>query len=124
PHGPNLRRQHTGVNSAVDFRTQVPHGPGAVRVLISAKQHLGPSSDGRQPPSNALTPASFPTNLCPGCAPQTLVVKLQTTILNSNLVGGPGFEPGASRSRTVRAAKLRQPPTPADSKRARGLRSV
>src|SRR5438105_3533459 len=27
------------------------------------------------------------------------------------LVGGPGFEPGASRSRTVRAAKLRQPPT-------------
>ncbi len=27
------------------------------------------------------------------------------------MVGGPGFEPGASRSRTVRAAKLRQPPT-------------
>jgi hypothetical protein len=27
------------------------------------------------------------------------------------VVGGPGFEPGASRSRTVRAAKLRQPPT-------------
>jgi Phage integrase family len=26
------------------------------------------------------------------------------------LVGGPGFEPGASRSRTVRAAGLRQPP--------------
>ena len=31
------------------------------------------------------------------------------------LVGGPGFEPGASRSRTVRAAKLRQPPTSSDS---------
>src|SRR6185295_6791251 len=30
---------------------------------------------------------------------------------SSKLVGGPGFEPGASRSRTVRAAKLRQPPT-------------
>ena len=28
-----------------------------------------------------------------------------------NLVGGEGFEPSASRSRTVRAAKLRQPPT-------------
>ena len=27
------------------------------------------------------------------------------------VVGGPGFEPGASRSRTVRAAELRQPPT-------------
>ena len=27
------------------------------------------------------------------------------------LVGGPGFEPGASRSRTERAAVLRQPPT-------------
>ena len=26
------------------------------------------------------------------------------------VVGGPGFEPGASRSRTVRAAGLRQPP--------------
>ena len=26
------------------------------------------------------------------------------------MVGGPGFEPGASRSRTVRAAGLRQPP--------------
>jgi hypothetical protein len=29
-----VRRQHTGVDSAFDFRTQVPHGPGAVRVLI------------------------------------------------------------------------------------------
>ena len=29
----------------------------------------------------------------------------------TEVVGGPGFEPGASRSRTVRAAKLRQPPT-------------
>src|SRR5262252_2949425 len=29
---------------------------------------------------------------------------------NAKLVGGPGFEPGASRSRTVRAAGLRQPP--------------
>src|SRR5438105_1410408 len=36
-----------------------------------------------------------------------LAVRLQI----QNLVGGPGFEPGASRSRTVRAAKLRQPPT-------------
>src|ERR1700687_5831723 len=35
----------------------------------------------------------------------------KSAILNSKLVGGPGFEPGASRSRTVRAAKLRQPPT-------------
>lgn len=31
---------------------------------------------------------------------------------DTDLVGGPGFEPGASRSRTVRAAELRQPPTP------------
>jgi len=29
-----MRRLHTGVDSAFDFRTQVPHGPGAVRVLI------------------------------------------------------------------------------------------
>src|SRR4029077_9349347 len=35
----------------------------------------------------------------------------KSSILNTRLVGGPGFEPGASRSRTVRAAKLRQPPT-------------
>lgn len=33
------------------------------------------------------------------------------TVRIRKLVGGPGFEPGASRSRTVRAAKLRQPPT-------------
>jgi hypothetical protein len=35
----------------------------------------------------------------------------KSPILNTKMVGGPGFEPGASRSRTVRAAKLRQPPT-------------
>ena len=29
-----MRRQNTSVDSAFDFRTQVPHGPGAVRVLI------------------------------------------------------------------------------------------
>ena len=86
---------------------------GRARPDISAKQQLRASSfDGRQPPSNALKPPSFPTNLCPGCAPRTLVVELETTILNSTLVGGPGFEPGASRSRTVRAAGLRQPPNP------------
>ncbi len=48
------------------------------------------------------------------CDP-TVILRLhlagKSPILNSNLVGGPGFEPGASRSRTVRAAKLRQPPT-------------
>ena len=36
-------------------------------------------------------------------------------IRTQKLVGGPGFEPGASRSRTVRAAKLRQPPIACDS---------
>ena len=35
PHGPDLCvGQHTGVDSAFDFRTGVPHGPSAVRVLI------------------------------------------------------------------------------------------
>ena len=29
-----MRRQHNGVDGAFDFQTQVPHGPGAVRVLI------------------------------------------------------------------------------------------
>ena len=29
-----MRRQHTGVDRAFDFQTQVPHGHGAVRVLI------------------------------------------------------------------------------------------
>src|SRR5713226_1172197 len=29
-----VRQRHTGVDSAFDFQTQVPHGPGAVRVLI------------------------------------------------------------------------------------------
>ena len=29
-----VRRLHTGVDSAFDFRTQVPHGPGAVRLLV------------------------------------------------------------------------------------------
>ncbi len=31
------------------------------------------------------------------------------------MVGGEGFEPSSSRSRTVRAAKLRQPPIGTDS---------
>ena len=29
-----MRRQHIGVDSALDFRTEVPHGPWTVRVLI------------------------------------------------------------------------------------------
>jgi hypothetical protein len=35
----------------------------------------------------------------------------KSPILNTKMVGGEGFEPSSSRSRTVRAAKLRQPPT-------------
>src|SRR2546430_16035575 len=34
---------------------------------------------------------------------------LRNPILNTKMVGGPGFETGASRSRTVPAAKPRQP---------------
>ncbi len=38
-------------------------------------------------------------------------LRLRSQVRIQKLVGGEGFEPSASRSRTVRAAKLRQPPT-------------
>ncbi len=102
----------SSISASFAAAEQTAHGPGAVRVLIyrlcNCRERVQSTVRGHLRTGSA---AEFPENLCPGCAPSGSWRRPKSPALNTNLVGGPGFEPGASRSRTVRAAKLRQPPT-------------
>src|SRR6266540_4948586 len=103
-HGGRLRRTRDFRDFArLDFRTRVSHGPGAVRLLIyrlckcrdrvqsRVRGHLR-NGLGRRVPGESVP------RLCPGSPGR----RQKSPVLNTEMVGGPGFEPGASRSRTLR----------------------
>ena len=79
---------------------------------------VSPRTDPVTRPSKGAQSRGWPAAPCPPCVLQgrnrDRADATGGTFEFKKLVGGPGFEPGASRSRTVRAAKLRQPPTTTD----------
>ena len=107
PHGHDLCvRRHTGVDSAFDFRTQVPHGPGAVRLLIYRRpdDNARVQNEGQE----TLFNPRFGPNLSRICdtsvTPSRFGASSSKALTDVSEIkiwsGARDLKPGASRSRT------------------------
>src|SRR6266511_2577496 len=90
----------------IGFQTNVTHGPGAVRLLVYRRTKVDArvQTRARNPLQKGL-PAPMSLKICDSCDTVVLGAPRSKALTDVSEFrtwsGGPGFEPGASRSRTV-----------------------